>query len=128
MFGSEVHIQQKELDIAEDSTVTCFPLEVPETITDAYFVRLELSDAEGHILSDNFYWQGRESGDVKALRTLGKTRLDITLRRLSPTQYTARIENKGKVPALMIRLKARRTDLSISARALRATRLWISSS
>ena len=106
MYGSERNTQRKELDIAEDSTVTCFPLEVPEGITDAYFVRLELSDPEGHILSDNFYWQGRESGDVKALRTLGKTRLGITLRRLSPTQYTARIENKGKVPALMIRLKA----------------------
>ena len=106
MYGSEVQSQRAELDIAEDSTVTCFPLEVPETITDAYFVRLELSDTEGHILSDNFYWQGRESGDVKALRTLGKTRLSTSLRQSSPTHFKALVENKGKVPALMIRLKA----------------------
>jgi hypothetical protein len=106
MYGNESHVQSCVLDIAEDSTVTCFPLEVPEGITDAYFVKLELKDADGALLSDNFYWQGREEGNVKALRSLESTTLNCCLRRIAAGQYRAQVQNTGKVPALMIRLKA----------------------
>ena len=106
MYGNEAHVQSCVLDIAEDSTVTCFPLEVPEGITDAYFVKLELKDADGALLSDNFYWQGREEGNVKALRSLESTTLNCRLRRIAAGQYRVQVQNTGKVPALMIRLKA----------------------
>ncbi len=106
MYGKEVGHQECKLDVAEDQTFTCFPLEVPNDITDAYFVQLQLTDVSGKILSDNFYWQGREEGNVQALRQLEKTTLDTRLTG-SGMQYKLHITNTGKVPALMIRLKVK---------------------
>lgn len=107
MYGKECTFQTCRLDLAEDDTFTCFPLEVPADITDAYFVKLELSGEDGAVVSNNFYWQGREEGNVKALRSLEKTSLKTTLSHISDKRYTVRIENTGKVPALMIRLKVK---------------------
>ena len=105
MDGTEAWSKSRPLNIAEDNTITCFPLEVPEDITDAYFVKLELADSLGRCVSNNFYWQGREEGNVKALRTLGKADVALKAHKESATCYTVTLENKGRVPALMIRLK-----------------------
>lgn len=107
MDGSEAWSNSSSLDIAEDSTVTCFPLEVPSDISDAYFIKLALKDADGAVLSDNFYWQGREEGNYKALRTLPKTKLNMSVKKQSGTSYAVTLENRGDVPALMIRLKVK---------------------
>lgn len=106
MYGKEAASQQFSLDIAEDNTVTCFPLEVPADITDAYFVKLELAGADGAILSHNFYWQGKEEGNVQALRGLAKTDVSTGVSRISGGKYKVTVQNTGEVPALMIRLKA----------------------
>ena len=105
MDGTEAWSKSRPLNIAEDNTITCFPLEVPEDISDAYFVKLELADSLGRCLSNNFYWQGREEGNVKALRTLGKADVTLKAHKESACHYTVTLENKGRVPALMIRLK-----------------------
>ena len=101
MYGQERASRRTELDIDEDQTVTCFQPDSAKS--DACFVKLELSDKQGNIISDNFYWK---EGGLQELRTVGKARLRTSLRRVSPTQYKARVENTGKVIALMVRLKA----------------------
>ena len=106
MFGQECTEQSCPVDIAEDQTVFCFPLEVPADITEAYFVKLELCGADGAVLSRNFYWQGREEGNVQALRTLDKTPLQAHVEPVSSNEYKVQVRNEGRVPALMIRLKA----------------------
>lgn len=109
MDGTEAWCKECPLNIDEDYTVSCFPLEVPDDITDAYFVKLALADSTGRCLSDNFYWQGREEGNVKALRALGKTRLNMKARKQGDGHYSVYIENVGNTPALMIRLKVKDT-------------------
>ena len=106
MDGTEAWSRTCPLNIAEDNTVTCFPLEVPEEISDAYFVKLALTDEEGRCVSDNFYWQGREEGNVQALRSLPKTWVALSAKKISARKYTVTLKNKGNAPALMIRLKA----------------------
>lgn len=105
MDGTEAWSRECPLNIAEDYTISCFPLKVPEGVSEAYFVKLSLADSLGRCLSDNFYWKGLEEGNVKALRTLEKTRVELRARKLSTGRYTVTLENKGAVPALMIRLK-----------------------
>ncbi|MCR5017819.1 MAG: discoidin domain-containing protein [Bacteroidales bacterium] len=107
MDGSEAWRNSTQLDLTEDSTATCFPLEVPEDISEVYFVKLSLTDASGKVLSDNFYWQGREEGNYRALRTLAKTKLHTSVKKLSATSYAVTLENRGETPALMIRLKVK---------------------
>ena len=72
-----------------------------------YFVKLSLTKTDGTLLSENFYWRGREEGNLRALRTLGETQLSIKKvksERVKSEKYA--IKNTGQVPALMIRLKA----------------------
>lgn len=39
--------RETKLDIKEDQTVACFPLEQPETLSDTYFIKLSLTDSDG---------------------------------------------------------------------------------
>ena len=106
MYGNAAWSSSCPLDIAEDETVTCFQLEVPADITPAYFVKLKLKGADNDaLLSENFYWQGREEGNVQALRKLEKTTVEKTVKQLSPTSFSVTLTNTGSTPALMIRLK-----------------------
>ena len=107
MNGTEAWSKECALGIAEDHTITCFPLEVPENISDAYFVKLTLADSLGCAVSDNFYWQGRKEGNLQALRTLGKADVALRTQKESALKYTVTLENKSDVPALMIRLKVK---------------------
>jgi exo-1,4-beta-D-glucosaminidase len=44
------------LDLAPDSSTKAFDLPKVGDLTKTYFLRLQLHDAEGKLLSDNFYW------------------------------------------------------------------------
>ena len=103
--GKEVWTASCKLDIAEDSTKQCFEPKVDANITDVYFIRLYLRDSEGKLLSENFYWQGKEEGNLKALRNVAQADLDVKISGKGEN-YTATITNKGDVPALMLRVKA----------------------
>ena len=107
MYGKELWTRSMSLpSLPEDSTVYCFQPEIPEGITDVYYIRLALTDADGTVLSDNFYWQGIEEGNWQALRTLPKARLSVRSANVGKGLYKVRVENRGKAPALMVRLKA----------------------
>jgi exo-1,4-beta-D-glucosaminidase len=44
------------LDLAPDSSTKVFDLPLPDNISTTYFLKLQLHDARGKLLSDNFYW------------------------------------------------------------------------
>ncbi len=48
--------REATLDLAADSSIKAFDLPTPEGLTPTYFLKLELHDAAGKLLSDNFYW------------------------------------------------------------------------
>ncbi|MCQ2156537.1 MAG: beta-glycosidase, partial [Bacteroidales bacterium] len=92
------------LDSPEDSGVTAFDtLEFPEG-EEVYLLRLELKDAEGALLSDNFYMMGKEEGNLRALRGLRAAELKKTERRDGPNNIKVTLRNDDSVPALMVRL------------------------
>src|SRR5260370_27510513 len=51
------------LDLAPDSSNKAFDLPKPDGLTPTYFLKLEVHDAAGKIVSDNFYWLSTK-GDV----------------------------------------------------------------
>ena len=103
MHGTVVGTQKAIVDVAEDRTVTCFGLDVPAAAGQVYYLSLSLRDAEGRLLSSNFYVQGAREGDFKALRTLGKTSVEAGSEGDGPWKVT--LKNTGSEPALMLRLK-----------------------
>ena len=103
MNGKEIDGCTARLDLPEDSTAVVAPLPVPEDVTPVYYVRLELSDADGKPLSTNFYVQGKEEGNLQALNGLGKASVKVSFSGKGP--WKATLTNNGDIPALMLRLK-----------------------
>ncbi len=97
------------VDSREDTTVKCFPLEIPDDISDVYFIKLTLAD-DRHILSDNFYHSSTTENDYTALSSLPEVELkaDISTALIAPSQWESSVvvENPSDVPALMIRINA----------------------
>ncbi|HMG09056.1 MAG TPA: discoidin domain-containing protein, partial [Mucilaginibacter sp.] len=49
-----------------------------EGLTDVHFIKLQLKDKTGKLISDNFYWRGNKRKDYTALNTLPKVNLKVT--------------------------------------------------
>ena len=105
--NGKVHWEKEvAINVAEDETVSCFPLEYPESLTDTYFIKLTLLK-DGMPVSDNFYWKGKENGNYKSLLQLPKTKLtESTLVSQENGEWTisCTLKNDTEVPALMVRL------------------------
>ena len=107
--------QQTSLSsVPEDQTVTCFALPQDDAtlsqLSDTYFVRLYLTDAQGQTLSDNFYWQGKEEGNYKSLLSMPKAQLTVeTTTELVGEEWiiTGKVSNQSQTPALMVHLTAK---------------------
>lgn len=104
--GNLIWEQQQTVASPEDSSTPCMPIAVPDDISPVYFIRLQLHNGET-LVSDNFYWQGRESGNYQALRQLPAPELDVETSFQSGAEYvaTTTITNRSQTPALMLRLK-----------------------
>ena len=98
-----------ELDIREDQTIACFPLEKPESLSDTYFIKLTLTDNKNKLLSENFYWRGKEEGNYQSLLQLPVVatidKKITTTRTGKEWILTATLKNNTSIPALMLRLK-----------------------
>ncbi|MBR1941768.1 MAG: discoidin domain-containing protein [Bacteroidaceae bacterium] len=105
--NGKVHWEKEVvINVAEDETVSCFPLEYPESLTDTYFIKLTLLK-DGKPVSDNFYWKGKENGNYKSLLQLPKTKLaESTQLSQENGEWTisCTLKNDTEVPALMVRL------------------------
>lgn len=71
-------------------------------------VRLTLTDAAGQMVSDNFYWRGKDATAYQALNTLSQT--NLTTRMTAPAvdgtdhKITVTLADNGPVPALNVKL------------------------
>jgi len=106
--GNTIWERSSRLDLGEDETLPCFGIDYPGTLPEVFFIRLRLLDSGGVTVSENYYWRGREKGDLKALLSVPETRME-TAATLAATdtgyELTATLKNRGDSPALMLRLK-----------------------
>jgi exo-1,4-beta-D-glucosaminidase len=54
--GIETYSHEVKLDLPADRSVKAFDLPNPDSRPATYFLRLDLHDGEGKLVSDNFYW------------------------------------------------------------------------
>ena len=112
------------LDLAPDSSTKAFDLPKPDGLTPTYFLKLELRDAAGKLLSDNFYWLSlkadvldwnkrkdtvytpqKEFGDLTGLNNLPGAKISITKSSQGSgnnSSLTVVMENKGDSVAFMV--------------------------
>jgi exo-1,4-beta-D-glucosaminidase len=118
------------LDLAPDSSVRAFELPKADDLSQTYFVRLQLHDHEGKLVSDNFYWLSRKPdllawekrkdtvytpqsqfGDLTSLNSLPQTNVQATASLQTEgegglAQVTVR--NPSKSIAFMVHLRLTR--------------------
>jgi exo-1,4-beta-D-glucosaminidase len=54
--AKEAASRDASIDLPADAATKAFDLPAPENLSITYFVKLQLNDATGNLISDNFYW------------------------------------------------------------------------
>lgn len=116
--------RETTMDLASDSSTKVFDLTNPDGLTPTYFLKLELHDAGGKLVSDNFYWLStkpdvldwakrsdtvntpqKEFGDLTGLSSLPEAKVAITktvhVSGINSTM-TVTAENKSDSVAFMV--------------------------
>jgi len=88
-------------------------IDFPNSVSSLHFIKLELRDANGKLLSDNFYWQTlpERQDDMTALDKLPIETLDATVARADgdgSSRMTVTLCNPGQRIALMTHIQLRR--------------------
>jgi hypothetical protein len=96
--GSVAHRSERKAEAAASAATDLGAVSWPAALSRVHFVKLQLKDGAGNVLSENFYWRanpGQEEGHLQDLETLpvvklepavkrhdarGKILLDVTLR------------------------------------------------
>jgi hypothetical protein len=113
--GIPERTNQATITVAPDTVGDAFTIDWPQS--GAHFVRLELRDKAGQLLSENFYWHAREEEQLRELNTLPSLMLEAGLRRANGSAIAV-VTNTGAAPALEVHLTLR--DASTNERILPA--------
>src|SRR5258708_30064166 len=115
------------MNVAPDSSTKAFDLPKIEGLTTTYFLRLELHDAAGKQLSDNFYWLSTKPdvldwkhkqdtvytpqaqfADLTGLNTLSRVTLDVRSSKEeqgSEAGVRVSVRNPTRSPSFMVHLR-----------------------
>jgi len=113
--GSVVGKQEFNAPAAPTAETTLGSVDWPGNLSAVHFIKLELHDADGKLLSDNFYWRALPSqpDDLQALKTLPTVTLDVKVTRHDAgdkCRLTVALHNPSSQIALMTHLQLRRQD------------------
>jgi exo-1,4-beta-D-glucosaminidase len=94
--GKEVDSHEEHVDVQADAAAKAFELPKPANLSTTYFLKLDLRDSSGKLLSDNFYWLStkvdtldwgkkkdtvytpqKDFADLTALNSLPQVKLDV---------------------------------------------------
>jgi exo-1,4-beta-D-glucosaminidase len=128
--ASETGTKEASLDLRPDSSTAAFELPKVEGLSNTYFLRLQLQDRAGKLVSDNFYWLSMkadvldwknkqdtvytpqaEFGDLTGLASLPEVKLDVSSSsKTDAANNTTRVtvKNLDNSIAFMVHLRATR--------------------
>jgi hypothetical protein len=111
------------IDCPANSLRKCFDLSEADSgkakaiaadgLSKVYFIKLDLKDRAGTLLSENFYWQSRDLGDYRELSNLKRVKVSGTgkiVREGETRTIVVDLHNSPEAIALMTRVKL--VDLS----------------
>ncbi len=111
--GERVSEKDTLVTAAPDVATDLGELELPDSVTTVYFVKLELRDSAGRLLSSNFYWRGVpwNPDDLTLLNKLPRVALTAQMERKDAggkCLLTVTLHNPTQSIALMAHLQLRR--------------------
>ncbi len=109
-YGKQLFEKSVPISIKEDQTENVLSLDLPDE--EVYYIRLFLSNKK-HLISENFYVEGKEENNWRALNTLPKVcvKLNEQFRKVGKEcQGIVTVSNPNPTPALMLRLNLMGAD------------------
>ena len=111
--GSVQYQHDFDVAAAASTATTLEPVSWPTNLSAVHFIKLELRDAMGKLISDNFYWHGlpEQQDDLEALGSLSTVTLDAKITRSDvegKSHLLVTLHNPGAQVALMTHLQLRR--------------------
>jgi exo-1,4-beta-D-glucosaminidase len=125
--AKEAAVHDATIDIDADTATKAFDLPKPVDLSTTYFLKLQLHDSGGKLISDNFYWLStkpdtmdwankkdtvytpqKEFGDLTGLNSLPQVKLDVkavTHHESGKGSIRLRIKNPGTSVAFQIHLR-----------------------
>lgn len=108
----ELFSKEEAVSVGQDESKKLFTVDLPAIPTDIYYLKLELHDASGKLVSSNFYWlsaKGDEKADFTGFANLPETSVKVTSGSLQKDgdhfAFDATIENTGKGLAFAVNPK-----------------------
>jgi exo-1,4-beta-D-glucosaminidase len=108
----EVYSNKIAANVASDTSMKISKLDIPKDITKVFFLKLELNDASGKLVSSNFYWlssNGDEKADFTDLSKLPASTVNVTASALQKVgnkyKMSVTIENPGTTLAFAVNPK-----------------------
>ncbi len=75
--GTRKAEQKADVDSSPTAVADCFKLGFPADLSAVHFIKLRLTDSEGKLVSENFYWRGNKYLDYSALKDLKPVQLSV---------------------------------------------------
>ena len=119
--AKEVAAKDATLDVPADASVKALDLPKPESLSTTYFLKLQLREAAGKLLSDNFYWLSTKPDTMNwAARndtayTPQKDFGDLTgLNALTQVKLELKADHHSEAGKGTVRLKVKNTSTSVA--------------
>ena len=106
--GSEIAAYAAEgtVNLPATGNAEAFTLNFAKEPAGVHFIVLELRDAEGNLLSDNFYWRnGEKDLDYTAINSLPEAKVSVTARPTGEGKAVLTLRNEGGTVAFANRLR-----------------------
>ncbi len=113
LYGAKVYQHKFFVNAAASARTSLGAVAWPTNLSSVHFAKLELHDAGGKLVSENFYWRAlpAHSTDLTALDSLPAVTLDAKISRHDAAEkclLTVTLHNAGSQVALMAHLQLRR--------------------
>jgi len=125
--AKEAGSRDATIDLAADAATKAFDLPAPTNLSTTYFLKLQLHDASGNPVSDNFYWLStkpdtmdwkhkkdtvytpqKDFADLTGLKSLPQVKLDVVAGSLQASRGVSsevRVKNPSNSVAFMVHLR-----------------------
>lgn len=112
LSGQRVYSQEINKEVPANSMTDFITLAIPETISNVHFIRLQLMDKNGNVVSRNFYWNSKQYQHYTDLNLLPQVEVrgEATISKSGEKSIiSVQLENESKQIGLMLRLKVKQS-------------------
>ncbi len=113
LSGHLVYKQEVGKDVPANSITDFLTLLIPDSISKVHFIRLQLMDKNGNVVSRNFYWGSKQYQQYMDLNLMPQVEIEgeaTISKSVEKSIISVQLHNESKQIGLMLRLKVKQLE------------------